>query len=172
MFTQEEANNLIALPKLVYLDEAGQHAFLFSDNVPLQRKLDLISEDSQYQFQLDINQSRKYSVKLSVHHQESESNVGLVRLDFFGTHTNPVEMTDKVPSIFHEFAGKYFTINEHHIHYFVEGYRELKWALPLIADGFPIRDIKNQFDVNSAILEFSKKINIKTDFKFQEVLPL
>ncbi len=105
MFTQEEANNLIALPKLVYLDEAGQHAFLFSNNVPLQRKLDLISEDSQYQFQLDINQSRKYSVKLSVHHQESESNIGLVRLDFFGTHTNPVELTDKVPSIFHEFAG-------------------------------------------------------------------
>lgn len=28
MFTQDEANNLIALPKLVYLDEAGQHAFL------------------------------------------------------------------------------------------------------------------------------------------------
>lgn len=172
MFTQDEANNLIALPKLVYLDEAGQHAFLFSDKVPLQMKLDLISEDTEYQFQLDINQSKKYSVKLSVHNQESVSNIGLVRLDFFGTHTNPVEITDKVPSIFHEYAGKYFAINEHHIHYYVEGYRELKWAIPLTADGFEIQNIKNQSDVNSAIVEFSKKINILTDLKFQEVLPL
>lgn len=172
MFTQEEANNLIALPKLVYLDKVGQRAYLLPAQVPVQTKLDLISENTEYQFQLDINQSKKYSVKLSIHTQESESNIGLVRLDFFGTHTNPVEITDKVPYIFHEYAGKHFERHEHHIHYFVEGNNDLRWAIPLIVDGFPIRDIKNQNDVYSAITEFSNKINIITDLKFQEVLPL
>lgn len=39
-------------------------------------------------------------------------------------------------------------------------------------DRFEIQNINNQGDVNSAIVEFSKKINIITDLKFQEVLPL
>jgi|APEBP8051072266_1049373.scaffolds.fasta_scaffold04801_2 hypothetical protein len=172
MFTQEEANNLIALPKLVYLGKVGQRAYLLPTQVPVQTKLDLISEDTEYQFQLDINQSKKYSVKLSIHTQESESNIGLVRLDFFGTHTNPVEITENLPLIFHEYAGKYFGTHEHHIHYFVEGYKHLSWAIPLTVDGFGIRNIENQSDVNSAIVEFSKKINIITDLKFQEALQL
>lgn len=172
MFSQDEANNLIILPKLVYLDKVVHHAYLLPSRVPVTAKLNLISEDTEYQFLLEINQSKKYSVKLSIHTQESESNIGLVRLDFFGAHTNPVEITDKVPPIFHQFAGKYFDPNEHHIHYYVEGYKNLSWAIPLTTDGFGIQNIENQNDVISSILEFSKKINIITDLKFQETLPL
>lgn len=172
MFTQEEVNLLIDAPKLILIRGTGQKAFIIEAQKPFQAKYELITEKGEYKFLLEINQSRKYSVKLSVHSNESESKTGLLRVDYFGTHKNPETIVENLPEIFHKYAGKSFGINEHHVHFYVEGYKDLVWALPLSDAGFSPATIENQNDVHTAILEFSRKINIITEISFQESLQL
>ena len=74
-----------------------------------------------------------------MHHQDDETKMGLFRVDYNSGHNNPSELTDKVPQKFHPFVGKHFSINEHHVHYHVEGYKSLAWALPIAEDSFPAK---------------------------------
>ncbi|MDY6856665.1 MAG: hypothetical protein SWO11_18550 [Thermodesulfobacteriota bacterium] len=126
--------------------------------------LNLYSEnDDKLKFKLQITQSNKIEFKLSNHHQFN--NIGLLRLDYNGRHINPMTITEQVPEILHKYVGKFFGIDEHHIHIYVENYG-LNWALPLNEYGFPIKKISSQGDVVSAIKGFQKEINLKTELIF------
>ena len=58
-----------------------------------------------------------------------------------------------------------FDYHEHHIHYYVEDYKPLAWAIPLADDEFPIKDITTTTDIFPVIQEFAVRINLKTKFE-------
>jgi hypothetical protein len=126
----------------------------------------LISPDeADYIFIYDISQSKKNQFKLTLYLLDDETKIGLLRVDYSGQHKNPETITEKVPVEFHPFAGKFFDYNEHHIHYYVEGYKtSLDWALPLTIDSFPIKKITKLADVTDAFIQFNKIINLITKF--------
>ncbi len=172
MFTQEEADHLVEIPKLITIKGSRRRAQVLKATVPFQTQCELISENGEYKFFLEINQSKKYSIKLSIHSNESDTKTGLLRVDYFGTHKNPEHVTNNLPEVFRNYAGKHFSWDDHHIHFYVEGYKPLTWALPLAVVGFSPITIGNQDDVQTSILQFARRINIITEISFQESLPL
>ncbi len=48
------------------------------------------------------------------------------------------------------------------IHFVVEGYQPLAWAIPLTADAFPIKDIRSVMEISDALSAFFKRINVQT----------
>lgn len=172
MFTYEEAQKLIALPKKVEIDGELQDNLEFEQPIPFVKKFILLSEDDyNVSFHYDIKQSKKFLLKLTLYLMDDETKIGLLRIDYKGQHCNPMIIKDNVPSEFHDYAGKHFTYTEPHIHYYVEGYKtSLDWAVPLSVDNFPIKEIKNNHDVLEAFYNFNKLINLKTRFIINEKL--
>jgi len=171
MFTNEQANYLINLPKKILDNEKLVDSFMIRQKFPFTDRFILGSQsDVEFTFLLEIYQSEKASLKVSLYHQEDQSKIGLLRIDFYGTHRNPETIIDGLPDIFHKYAGKWFNYNEHHIHFYFQDYKPLAWALPLIEDEFPIKDIKNNQDVGEAFLSFCKRINLITKIDFENIL--
>ena len=117
MFTNEEAQSLIETEKVLKdpaqifdLAESKNRIYLLAPNEP------------EYEFFLEVTLNKKIQLKISLHHQESNSNVGLARLDFKGRHQNPAEANSNLPNRFKPYVGKFFEKDEPHIHFYVEGY--------------------------------------------------
>jgi hypothetical protein len=160
MFTELEAEALIALPKttgnlqdFVRLD-AGKTRLKINPTV-----------GTDFSFILDITLNQKISFKISMHHQEDTNNIGLLRVDFNGTHKNPEEIIPKLPVEFHAYAGKIFSPDDHHIHIYTcpDEYPILSWAIPLVDHSFPIKQIKNNADIQNALKFFAKEINLQSE---------
>lgn len=124
-------------------------------------------------FLLEIQQSKKNSIRVSFHYQENDSKMGLLRVDYNSGHKNPEEVSNLLPEKFHPYAGKYFSNSEHHIHYHVEGYKSLAWAIPLVADDFEIKELDPGQSFNSTLVEilqlFVKVINLETKIIVNEL---
>jgi len=163
MITNQQADFLFLLPKYIVEDDTKLITKRFNQPTIWDIRFNLIGEDDgdAYDFIWEIWQSEKNWFKMSLHHQDNETKTGLFRVDFNSGHNNPVNITDKVPSKFHPFIGKHFSINENHVHYHVEGYKSLAWALPITNDSFPLKDIcdKNIVDIVEA---FGRTINLQT----------
>lgn len=164
--TNEQAEYLLQLPKKVVNKEELLDKLSIDQKFPFNARYELISEsDIEFTFLWEIKQSSKNKIKISLHHQENDSKTGIFRIDYNGSHTNPMTANEFVPEKYHSFVGKYFN-NEHHVHYYVEGYKPLAWAIPLSADEFEIKDLGNKSDFNitfaKVIVEFAKAINLKT----------
>jgi hypothetical protein len=102
---------------------------------------------------------------------DNDTRIGLLRVDFSGQHENPQTLTDNMPAIFHPYVGRFFDYNDHHIHYYVEGYRTtLDWAIPLTDDAFPVKQISNSNDILNAFYRFNDIINLQTSFKIHPLL--
>lgn len=172
MFTYEEAQELIKLPKKVEINGELQNLLTFEQPIPFIKKYMLLSESNfNVSFLYDIKQSKKFLLKLTLYFMDDETKIGLVRVDYNGQHDNPVEIKNSVPSVFHKYAGKHFDYNEHHIHYYVEGYKTtLDWAIPLIEDSFPTKEINSNEDILMAFYNFNELINLKTTFNIYEKL--
>jgi len=171
MITNEKARYLIELPKKVVENEMYKNTISIQQEFPFFEKFYLKSEnDNEFDFLMEIRQSKKYSLKLTLHCQEDEQEIGLVRIDYNGKHKNPDKILTTLPENFVKFAGKWIDFDKHHIHYFVEGYRPLVWAIPLSEDSFPIKDLKNNSDIIESIQSFGKIINLKTDLLINEIL--
>jgi hypothetical protein len=163
MFTDKQLEVMMKMPKLIIEDdkrvdslEINQpsiwgHSYVLEGN----------SGDEVVMFRWVIWQSKKRHLKLSLHHQEEEANVGLFRIDYNSGHNNPPVVSHELPEKFHSFAGKRFSVDEHHVHYYVKGYKPLVWALPIINDPFPYKNIdrNNMVDIIEA---FADAINLKT----------
>lgn len=163
MLTNQEAEYLIRLDKR--LSNPDQIIDLGNKT----NILELIShEDSDYNFRLDITTNRKIILKTSVHHMESNSFIGLLRIDFKGVHHNPPEIFDTLPEFLKPYADKWFKPNEPHMHVFVEGYKPLVWAIPLKDTDFPTKDINEQSDLNDLIFNFAKRINLNSTINIQQ----
>ncbi|MFC5412758.1 DUF6978 family protein [Larkinella bovis] len=161
LLTQSQADYLLALPKEV--KNEGKMIDLSENKIVL----DLVSpEDDEWKFSFHIFSSTKISFRINLHHQEARSKTGLLRIDFGGRHCNPVEVNHFVPNIAAPFAGKW--IEKPHIHFFVESYSPLAWAIPLTEyKAFPVLVVNNKDDLLRAVLAFSDKINITSHFSIQ-----
>ncbi|MCF6269023.1 MAG: hypothetical protein L3J41_04885 [Melioribacteraceae bacterium] len=65
-------------------------------------------DDNEYKFRVDISTNRKIILKASLHHMESNSYSGLLRVDFKGRHTNPTNANQNVPINVAKYEGKHF----------------------------------------------------------------
>ena len=164
--TNEQADYLLKLPKKILQGEKFLSEITINQTFPFMERYDLLSEkDNEYSFLWEIKQSAKNTLKVSLHVQENDGKTGLLRIDYNGGHVNPEKINDFVPEKFHKYAGKVFTNAEPHIHYHVQGYKTLAWALPLTDDDFEIKTIENKDFNNSLkniIILFAKTIKIET----------
>lgn len=164
MFSNELANKLINLPKNI---EGGTMTINLLDE---KTRLILNNVDEpEYNFLFEVTSHRKITFKISLHNQEDNTKEGLMRVDYKGGHKNPEVINAFVPEIVKPYVG-YFFQNEPHIHVYVEGFKDLAWAVPLSAYNFPILDINNTDDFSGAIRAFAKEINIVTPFEIQNML--
>jgi len=165
MFTNEEAQNLIKSAK--YLKDPTQQV----DLALAKNRINLVApSEPDYHFFLEITSNQKIQFKISLHHQESYSNIGLVRLDFKGRHQNPAQGNSNLPKRFKPYIGKFFEKDEPHIHFYVEGYKPLAWAIPLPDIDFKTQEVKNTLDFNDIIMNFSDIINVVSSLTIQQTL--
>lgn len=129
-------------------------------------RIELVAEDDEdIAFMWQISQSPKNLIRLSLHCQDGD-NTGLIRVDYNSGHNNPEIAIDTLPEIFRPYIGKHFDDKEHHVHLFVEGYRQLEWALPLSDFDIEVKNVSEDSilgDMADAIVSFSKLINVKTN---------
>ena len=164
MFSNELAKKLINLPKQI---EGGAITIKLSDE---KSRLYLNNPDEpEYNFLFEITSHKKITFKISLHNQEDNTKEGLMRVDYKGGHKNPEGVNAFVPDFIIPYAG-YFFVNEPHIHVYVEGFKDLAWAVPLKEFNFPVLDINNADDFNDAINAFAKEINIVTPLNIQTAI--
>jgi hypothetical protein len=173
--TNEQAEYLLKLPKKVVDNEILLKKLTIDQKFPFDARFELVSEkDDEFTFLWEIQQSKKNSIRVSFHHQENDSKTGLLRVDYNSGHKNPEIISEYVPEKFHPFAGKYFSNNEHHIHYHIQGYKSLAWAIPLTIDSFQIKELNNDEYFNSTFANviklFAKTVNIETEISVNELL--
>jgi len=162
MITQSQAQYLLELPKLLTDNGNYLQQKTYSPSLPIRDRLYMASElDTDFTFFLEIFQSSKNHLRLSLHFQEDETSIGLLRVDFNNRHPNPVEINEHVPDIFKPYAGQW--VEGSHIHYYIEGYKPLTWAIPLADDhSFPIKQFANEVEIGNIITTFGQKVNLQT----------
>ncbi|MDR0864068.1 MAG: hypothetical protein LBO74_03935 [Candidatus Symbiothrix sp.] len=172
--TNEQAEYLLKLPKMVIIDDKILPHLTINQKFPLRERFELISEtDNEFSFLWEIKQSAKSTFRISLHFQDNDSKIGLLRIDFNCGHTNPEGINEYLPEKFHPYVGKQLSINEHHIHYYVQGYKALAWAIPLTIDDFEIKTIEEK-DFNTTLAKiitlFAKAINLETAITINALL--
>lgn len=172
----EEAKHLLETPKKV-MDDKGEllDSLIIEQKFPLSHKWNLVAlEDVRKTFLFEAQQSTKNKLRLSFHYQEQRENVGLLRIDYHAGHRNPTDVNEFVPGVLKPYAGKLFSNTEHHIHYHVEGYPSLAWAVPLEVDSFAVKSIEDNAGMNHTIANvihlFATRISLKTELRFIPLL--
>ncbi len=165
MLTNQEAKYLLELEKV--LRDPNQ----VIDLSKKKNRLDLIShQDSDYEFWVEITTNQKIILKTSIHHLESNSYIGLLRIDYKGGHHNPPNIEPTLPEFLIPYADKWFDPTESHMHIYVEGYKPLAWAIPLRDIDFPIKDITEPSDLSDLIINFARQINLKSLINIQQAI--
>ena len=175
IITNEQAEYLLQLPKKIVENENLMDAITIKQDFPFSKRYELISEkDKEFTFLWEFKQSAKNTVRVSLHAQDDDSKMGLIRIDYNSGHQNPHSISQFVPEKFHPYVGKHFKNEDHHIHYHVQGYKSLAWALPLTDDEFEIKELNTGTDFNntfsSVILLFAQALNIKTSITINPLL--
>ncbi|MDP3468877.1 MAG: hypothetical protein Q8S11_11120 [Daejeonella sp.] len=165
--TVDLAEYLIGLDKYVVQNGEITSTFLLDIQFPMSFRLTLSTPDDLDQnLLIDIKESDKKSLKISLHHQDNSTQNGLLRIDYNGRHLNPVDIIQTVPEIFRPFAGQWLDDYAGHIHYVVDGYKPLAWAIPLELDDFPVKEVNGREDYAQTLNAFFLKINLKTTITF------
>jgi hypothetical protein len=164
MFSNELAKNLINLPKSI---EGG--GIMNIDLSVEKNRFKFISNEPEYEFLVEITSNKKISFKITFHNQENNTKEGLIRIDYKGGHKNPESLNDFVPEFVKPYLGHYFQ-NEAHVHIYVEGFKDLAWAVPLTAYDFPVSNIDNMEDFATAVKAFATQINIVSSLNIQTKL--
>ena len=164
----ELANYLLSLDKYIIESNNELKNKQLQLESPLKLRLNLIAHDDPDQvFLVDIKESEKKALKISFHYQGDTAQYGLMRVDYYSRHKNPEEILDTVPENFRQFAGVFLDEFAGHIHYIIDGYSPLVWAIPLEYDDFPVKDIRDINDITSVMTAFFEKINLKTKLKYE-----
>ncbi|MCF8307244.1 MAG: hypothetical protein K9I71_12230 [Ignavibacteriales bacterium] len=104
--TVELAEYLLGLDKYIVQNGEISRTLIMEILYPMSFRLTLSAPDDLDQnFLLDIKESEKKILKISLHHLDNITQNGLLRVDFNGRHFNPTEITPTVPEIFRPFAG-------------------------------------------------------------------
>ena len=165
--TVELAEYLIGLEKYVIEKETTPDSFVLNIQYPMSIRLSLTApNDLDQNLLVDIKESEKKSLKISLHHQDNSTQNRLLRIDFNSRHLNPVEIIPTLPEIFIPFAGQWLDDYEGHIHYVVDGYKTLAWAIPLENDDFPVKKLIGREDYIQTLNAFFLKINLKTTITY------
>lgn len=165
--TTELADYLIGLDKYVVVDGKFKENHLIYIQSPMRLHLDLSSfDDLDQNLFVDIWESEKKALKISLHHQDDNTQYGLLRVDYNGRHKNPEEIVKTLPDRFHPFAGIWLDAYNGHIHHVVDGYKPLAWAIPLEKDNFPVTELKVREDYAGTLKAFFQRINVKTNITF------
>ena len=99
--TVELAEYLIGLDKYIVQNSEIVKTFLMDIQFPMSFRLTLSTPDDLDQnLLIDIKESDKKSVKISLHHQDNSTQNGLLRIDYNGRHLNPVDIISTLPEIF------------------------------------------------------------------------
>ena len=166
IISNEQSEYLIRLKKKVFQNGGTLEQLTINQEFPMNLRFELISEeDDDFSFLWEITQSAKNDIRISLHFQEDESKIGLFRVDYNSGHRNPETASDKLPQRFLPFVGKWFSNEESHVHYHVEGYKPLAWAVPIEDSEMTtkeIADTNTNEKLSSAIQEFAKIINLET----------
>lgn len=171
--TVELADYLIGLDKHIVVDGELKDTFVLNIQYPMKFRLDLSSaEDSDQNLLIDVWESDKKSLKISLHHQDDNTQYGLLRIDYNGRHLNPSDINDNVPETFQPYAGMWLDEFSGHIHYIVDGYKPLAWAIPLEEDDFPVKSLSGKEDYSKTLIAFFKKINVKTNVSFNHQMSI
>ena len=164
MFSNAEVDALLALDKrgetgtiLIRLGDSKTRTILHCDT------------HEEYTFLVQVELNQKINFKVSLHHQENNTSIGLFRVDYKGSHQNPKDAT-KAPVMCKPYAGKFFDTNEPHAHVYSDAYRPMVWAVPLKDVGFSTSTIKSSSDTENAIREFFIKINVITPLTVEQML--
>jgi len=162
MITQELADYLINLEKNIIENDEILDNKIYSPEFPVNDRIDLISrENDEYTFFVDIKQRKKNYLKITLHLQEIEASIGLLRIDYNGRHLNPAIVNSNVPSLFVPYAGQW--IEGDHIHYYIDGYKPLSWAIPISIDKtVNIKEYKDSSEICNILKGFFYRINLKT----------
>lgn len=172
--SNEQADELLQMPKKVICGNTLLDEITIDQKFGMKSRLELASTENDFFFLWDIIHSAKNSLKVSLHYQEDETKIGLLRIDFNSGHKNPETITEDVPTKFHPYVGKVFTNQEHHVHYHVQSFPSLAWAIPLVDDGFEVKELNegHDFYVNfsKAVTQFAKVINLQTHITFNVLL--
>ena len=135
-------------------------------------RYELLSEaDEDVAFLWQITQNTKNTLGINLHVYDKDSNIGLLRVDYNGGHVNPVIVNEYVPEKLSKYAGKW--LKSSHIHYYVQGYKILSWAIPLEDDDFPVKsiDTNNFYETFADIIQaFAKRINVETIIHINKLL--
>ena len=165
MFSNELAEKLIKLPKTIV--GGGTTNINLSEE---KSRFTLINLDEpEYEFLFEITSNRKITFKITFHNQENNTKEGLIRIDYKGGHKNPETLNDYVPEFVKPYLGHYFQ-NESHVHIYVEGFKDLAWAVPLSSYNFPILNIDSMEDFGEALKAFAKEINIVSSLSIQTAI--
>ena len=92
----EELNVMLRAPKII-LSEDNQaiNDMTIDASFPIKRlryTLGLLETVNNTRLMWQINQSEKMQIRLSLHIQQEETNIGLIRLDYNAGHRNPTEI--------------------------------------------------------------------------------
>ena len=164
--SNEQAETLIHLKKKIFQDDKVIDNLVIDQIFPLRLRYELVSnEDDDFSFLWEITQRSKSAFRISLHFQEDESKIGLFRVDYNSGHRNPEIATENLPEKFLPYVGKCFSNEESHVHYHVDGYKSLVWAIPIEDSEVSVKQIPNT-DINdnfaSAIQNFAQIINLET----------
>ncbi|SMO49623.1 hypothetical protein SAMN06265379_10211 [Saccharicrinis carchari] len=171
--TVELAEYLIGLDKYIVLNGEKKNTFMINIQHPMSIRLTLSAPDDLDQnLLINIKESEKKSLKISLHHQDNSTQNGLLRVDFNGRHFNPIEITETVPETFRPFAGQWLDDYAGHIHYVVNGYKPLAWAVPLEVDDFAVKELNGREDYIPILKAFFQKITLKTIVTFNHQMRL
>lgn len=165
-----DPRQLIDIPKFIYINGQIQERCKISCAFPIDVRMILeTKENVPYEFLMQITQSSKNSIKMSLHLQSNNMKIGLFRVDYDGTHRNPAVATKDVPSDFLPYQDQ--TIIGSHIHYFVQGYNQLEWAIPIEKTNFKCKIIDGyQESIVEAIECFAETIHLNTKLNFERAL--
>lgn len=162
--TNEEAKNLLLLPKKVVVNNEMQNRCMLESGSRLSRRFVIRSLDGNHAFLLEISQGKK-RLKITLHFQENSQFVGLLRVDYEGTHQNPAKCNEYVPDFAKPYVGQ--DINENHMHFYVQGYKTLAWAIPLRVSDFPVKTILDIDSFFNALEAFQQIIHLDTKILYE-----
>lgn len=165
MLTTEDAIELIKMPKMILVDGHPQQQFIINQEFPIDIRIEMCAVDNEnLSFLWSIKQSKKMSIRMSLHCQQEDSHIGIIRVDYNSGHKNPDEAPDNLPEIFIPYIGKEFSMNESHVHlHITDEVQQMLWAIPIQVSEMHIKTFDaSSNDVESVIVEFAKLINVST----------
>lgn len=161
MISFSQAEQLIKQPKKIMENDQLLSTKDITILSPFSQRFNLVSEiDESFTFLLEVIQGKKNHLKFTLHFMETASNYGLLRVDYNARHKNPEVANEFVVDELKPYTGVW--IEESHIHYYVQGYKPLAWAIPLDDSDFLVKSLQHSNDIPRAFNAFCQAINVTT----------